>query len=317
MTTHSPLVSVVIPTFNQPAYLAEAIKSALDQTLQDREIIVVNDGSTDNTLECLAAFDNQVRVVSQANSGIGAARNRGIAESRGKFVALLDHDDYWSPEKLAVQVAFLEKNASCIAATVPYATSNAPGISVFDLDQVSGPDRIVQNPFYHLARGRLFVGTSALMFDRVRATGVQYGTTRGAIEDVQFHVGLISRGSIGIAGDSVLAVWRVHESNASKKTNYTYFGIKLLRAMDARGELGNFTGMQRQQLDEYLCHMGRIASVHQLMGGNRFRGAEIYFREFVDQARMGRFKFLLGYPLTLLMPHGVIMRQLAQKEVPS
>jgi glycosyltransferase involved in cell wall biosynthesis len=315
MTTHSPLVSVVIPTFNQPAYLAEAIRSVLSQTLQDREIVVVNDGSTDNTLESLAAFENKIRVVSQANSGIGAARNRGIAESRGKFVALLDHDDYWMPEKLATQAAFLEKNPSCIAATVPYATSNAPEVSVFDIDQVSGPDRIIREPFYHLARGRLFIGTSALMFDRARAEGVTYGTMRGAIEDVQFHVGLISRGSVGIAGDSVLAVWRVHQFNASKKPSYTYFGIKLLRAMDTRGELGKFEGKQRRQLDEYLCHMGRIASVHQLMGGNRFRGAEIYFREFVDQARIGRIKFLLGYPLSLLMPQGVIKRQLAQKEV--
>src|SRR5580704_3966859 len=136
MTTHSPLVSVVIPTFNQPAHLAEVIRSLLSQTLQDREIVVVNDGSTDNTLESLAAFENKIRVVSQANSGIGAARNRGIAEARGKFVALLDHDDYWMPEKLAAQVDFLEKNPSCIAATAPYATSNAPEVSVFDIDQV-------------------------------------------------------------------------------------------------------------------------------------------------------------------------------------
>jgi glycosyltransferase involved in cell wall biosynthesis len=315
MTTHPPLVSVVIPTFNQPAYLVEAINSVLRQSLEDREVIVVNDGSTDNTLETLSAFGEQIRVVSQANSGIGVARNRGIAEASGKFVALLDHDDYWAPRKLAEQVDFLEKNPECIAATVPYANSNAPEISIFDPDQVSGPDRIVRDPFFHLARGRLFMGTSALMFDRARAAGLQYGVMRNAVEDVQFHIGLISRGLVGIAGHSVLAVWRVHQSNASRKRDYTYLGMKLLRAMDARGELGNFTGLQRRHLDEYLCQLGRVASVQQLLAGNRFRGFEMYFREFVHQALICRISFLLGYPLLLLMPHAMIVRCYARRRM--
>ena len=99
-----PLVSVIVPAYNRAAYLAQAIDSVLAQTYAQREIIVVDDGSTDGTGEMAAGYGARIHLIRQPNAGAAAARNFGIAQSRGPLIALLDSDDRWRPEKLARQV---------------------------------------------------------------------------------------------------------------------------------------------------------------------------------------------------------------------
>lgn len=113
MTSSSatPLVSCIIACYNRPDYVREAIQSALDQTYPNLEIIVVDDGSTDDTPEVLASYGDKIKVVRQANSGTAAARNAGIAVSHGKYLAWLDSDDAWLPQKIAVQVEVAERHA--------------------------------------------------------------------------------------------------------------------------------------------------------------------------------------------------------------
>ncbi len=102
-------VSVIIPTYNRVALVQEAVASVLAQTWQDFEVLVVDDGSTDHTVAALAPFAGQVRVVRRpSRGGVSAARNRGIAAARGQWLAFLDSDDLWLPEKLSRQWAFLE-----------------------------------------------------------------------------------------------------------------------------------------------------------------------------------------------------------------
>ncbi|MBK7801068.1 MAG: glycosyltransferase [Chloracidobacterium sp.] len=98
-------VSVVIPTYNYGRFIAEAIGGALGQTLEPVEIIVVDDGSTDDTEKVVREFGNRVRYIRQENAGVCAARNRGVAESSGEYIAFLDADDIWLPEKLEKQIA--------------------------------------------------------------------------------------------------------------------------------------------------------------------------------------------------------------------
>jgi len=102
----SPVVSVVIPAYNADTWLAEAIQSVLDQSWQDFELIVVNDGSTDRTTEVVRGFKNRrISCISQENRGLSSARNTGIRGARGEFIALLDADDKFKPEKLTRQLA--------------------------------------------------------------------------------------------------------------------------------------------------------------------------------------------------------------------
>src|SRR6476646_4858301 len=105
--------SIVIPCYNGERWLADAIQSCLAQTARDLEVIVVDDGSTDNSREVAtreAMADARVKVITQENQGVGAARNAGLAMAAGEYVNFLDADDLLEPEKLAEQGAVLDEN---------------------------------------------------------------------------------------------------------------------------------------------------------------------------------------------------------------
>jgi glycosyltransferase involved in cell wall biosynthesis len=104
-----PLVSAIIPTYNRASLVTEAIDSILEQTFRNIEIIVVDDGSTDDTQDRLAQYGDRIRVITQDNSGPASARNRGITAARGDLIAFLDSDDRWLPTKVARQVALLSR----------------------------------------------------------------------------------------------------------------------------------------------------------------------------------------------------------------
>lgn len=102
-----PLVSVIIPCHNQAQYLPDALESLLTQSLQDWECIIVDDGSSDNTIEVASAYalrDSRIRLVPQKNRGVAGARNRGIDEAKGDWFQFLDSDDLLLPNKLAIQL---------------------------------------------------------------------------------------------------------------------------------------------------------------------------------------------------------------------
>jgi glycosyltransferase involved in cell wall biosynthesis len=109
MAPSSPTVSVVIPTYRHDAFVVQTLDSVFAQTFSDIEVIVVNDGSPDDTAALLRPIAQQgrIRYLEQANVGQAFARNRGMAEARGEFIGLLDDDDLWPPDKLAWQVEVL------------------------------------------------------------------------------------------------------------------------------------------------------------------------------------------------------------------
>ena len=105
-----PKVSVVIPAYNCEKFISTAIESVLSQTYGDYEIVVVNDGSTDKTDEILSRYTPKIKKIYQPNKGIAEARNTGVANAEGEYIAFLDGDDAWLPDRLKMQVDLLEKN---------------------------------------------------------------------------------------------------------------------------------------------------------------------------------------------------------------
>lgn len=126
-----PLVSIVIPVYNGSNYLAEAIDSALAQTYENIEIIVVNDGSKDDgaTEKVALSYGDKIRYIAKENGGVSSALNRGIAEMKGEYFSWLSHDDIYLPEKIAKQVSLIENEKDIILCSGSLMDMN--GVSIF------------------------------------------------------------------------------------------------------------------------------------------------------------------------------------------
>lgn len=203
----STSVSVVIPAYNAERFLRDALESAVRQTLAPMEILVIDDGSTDETGR-LAASVQGVRCIRQSNAGVSAARNRGIEEARGEFVALLDADDAWMPEKLAVQLTGLRSNQFAFSART-------------ETDELLKPVRIARGGFPgSLLEGLLFhgnvVGTpSSVMAPRqalLDAGG--FDPRLSMCADWDMWIRLATRLS-GAYSDESLVLYRLHQGSMS------------------------------------------------------------------------------------------------------
>lgn len=181
-------VSIITPTYNRANLLSRALDSALRQSFQSFELLVIDDGSTDETAELMARYtarDSRVRyLVQPANAGVSAARNRGFREARGRFFALLDSDDEWCREKLKRQVAAFE--------TMP------PEVGlIYTAVETLGPDRWIHHPEHQgdlserLLVQNVIHGTSSVMLRReaVEQTG-EFDEGIPAVEDWDYWIRL-------------------------------------------------------------------------------------------------------------------------------
>jgi glycosyltransferase involved in cell wall biosynthesis len=155
------LVSVIIPNYNQAQYVRDAIQSVLDQTLRSFEIVVVDDGSTDNSREVVAAFGSQVRYIWQENQGLAGARNTGIRAARGEFIGLLDADDQWLPTFLEIMFALTDQHPE---AAVYYCCARGMDVDGHDLPQIfGGPDRPPDTMYQTLLRANFLIPSTIVM----------------------------------------------------------------------------------------------------------------------------------------------------------
>ncbi|HEX9930540.1 MAG TPA: glycosyltransferase family A protein [Pyrinomonadaceae bacterium] len=138
---NQPSVSVIIPNYNYGRFLSEAIDSVLAQTYSNVEIVVVDDGSSDNSLEILAEYEKKgIKVVRQKNSGVGAARNTGVKNSSGDLIAFLDADDVWLPRKIEKQVERLLSNRDFGLVTCAIREFDAAGNTIYGETHAKGKE---------------------------------------------------------------------------------------------------------------------------------------------------------------------------------
>ena len=133
-----PKVSVVIPVYNGARTIGRALESVFAQTFRDFEIIVVNDGSTDDTASVLAGYGDRIQVVSQSNRGVSAARNAGLRVSVGEYLVFLDDDDEWMPEMLARCTAVLDEDPDCVLVYTGVLKVDLTGMPTPDQEPLTG-----------------------------------------------------------------------------------------------------------------------------------------------------------------------------------
>ncbi len=139
-------VSVIIAVYNGAATIGRALASVFVQTFTDYEVVVVNDGSTDDTASVLSRYGDRIRVITQPNRGLSAARNAGVRASRGEYVAFVDDDDQWMPEKLARCVPVLDADPECALAYTLALKVDAQGELISSQSQTDGPPNGVESP---------------------------------------------------------------------------------------------------------------------------------------------------------------------------
>ena len=206
----SPLVSVIIPTYNRAATIAEAVESVLCQTHREIEVVVVDDGSTDSTLEVLCAFGDRIQVIRQKNAGPSAARNRGVRESMGEIIAFLDSDDLWLPDKIRQQVELMEQGGEGMCCCVCNAESKdldgKPEGTSFELAgfRPGIPRGEWLNPGEVLATGFLLfnqvVAVRRAAFEKVGG----FKTSLRLLEDFDLAIRLSSQGKWGFICDPLV-----------------------------------------------------------------------------------------------------------------
>ena len=145
------MMSVIIPLYNKEKTVANTIQTVLGQTFRDFEIVIVDDGSTDGSAgEVGKIDDSRIRLIRQQNAGVSAARNKGVEEAMGEYVAFLDADDEWKPDYLATQYALTQKYPDCGVFAVNYETRDAQGKTTPTIIRklpFSGSDGILTNYF--------------------------------------------------------------------------------------------------------------------------------------------------------------------------
>lgn len=210
-----PQVSVIIPTYNRGSFISAAIESVLNQTYKDYEILVVDDGSTDNTKANVARYGGPVRYIYQPNQGVSAARNKGIKHAIGTYISFLDSDDVFLPMKLEEQMNYIRNHPDCKFIYSWYYKTNANGDIKMLRKNVSCKNQ--EHLQYCLITRRLGIRTSTVLihkecFEKAGLFNPNYWRS----QDWDMWLRLAAHYS-GACIETPLAKYVLHDSNVSYK----------------------------------------------------------------------------------------------------
>lgn len=264
-------VSVVIPVYNGERFLMEALRSVLDQTLRPLEVTVVDDGSTDGSLAIAQTFEEHhpsVRVISQPNAGVSAARNRGAKDASGRWMAFLDADDVWCPGKLETQMKVLDCNRDIVILGGPmqYLSVTGPLNALVGESDVSGRQDEIAS-----ARLMPFQISGALIRRDCYLNVGGFDETIQLAEDIDMIARVAVFGTVS-ATDHVVGHYRLHNSSASSTRFFALRrGVRFVRSrLEAERAGGDIAAEQfrdsrltfRQRSDDVTMYLFRQAGVH-------------------------------------------------------
>jgi len=287
-----PFFSVIIPSYNRGPYIADTIDSVLAQRETDHEIIVVDDGSTDSTLDVLARFGDRIRVLRQENAGPGAARTLGMRAARGAYVAFLDSDDLWPPWTLSTQRAMIERHGGpAIVATRQEDIRTTAEVGAFVEEPV-----VARRYDDFLASPRGWWLPSGMAIHRETALAVGGFTDRIRIcEDADFWLRLGTAPGFVAVERPVCIGYRVHGGNISSSWTGRVHGVRTLMATERDGGYPGGRDRRSQRRD-YICRHARPISLGAARGGETAGGWRLYRETFGWHLLQGRWRYLAAFP---------------------
>lgn len=206
------LVSIITPCYNGSKYVSETIESVLKQTYKNWEMLIVDDGSKDNSAEIISSYaknDNRIRLIQQPNGGSANARNHAIREAQGQYITLLDADDLWEPNFLEEQIQFLkEKNAELIYSSFIMIDENSKVILK--------PYRIKEKVTYKQMLVTDYIPTVSGFYDCSRIGKVYlHEELKSLLDDYAFWIDIIKETKIAYGNPKILARYRVLANSAT------------------------------------------------------------------------------------------------------
>lgn len=293
-----PLFSVIIPTYNRLEYLKEALISVWTQRFSDFELIVVDDGSTDNTAAFVSSLGSRARVHTHTNLGPATARNHGARLACGEYIAFLDSDDLWLPWTLACFARLIEKHSrpSVLGAKLVEFTTKEDLAVVREMTMRSDsfPD------YYSSHASGYYVGAGMLVVRRdefLRVGGFSEQQMNCEDHDLMMRLGE-SIGFVQIL-DPITLGWRRHSGSVTLNTKRNLDGVRFM----LRQELGGMYpgGIERQnERRRILTSHFRSVTLRCLHHGMRAEAWAIYQASFQWHVALGRWKYLIGFPLKAL-----------------
>lgn len=282
-----PLVSVIIPNYNYAQYVGEAVESALSQTYSPIEVIVVDDGSTDCSLDLLKGFGSSIKLIVQKNAGVSEARNRGVQESTGTLIAFLDADDAWFAQKLEKQVMQFELDPAL----------GMSHVGVVDIDEQGreirrhsdGLEGNISRELLLFERPAILGGGSGVMIrkDAFQACG-GFDTRLSTSADWDLFYQISDRFRVEFIPE-VLVRYRIHGSN--------------MHGNIARMESEMLAGFEKafKDTDDEDLRRNSYGNLHRVLSGSYFRAGE--YGQFIRHAlksisfRPANVRYFLRFPL--------------------
>ena len=286
--------SVIIPTYNRQELLRQALDSVWAQTFTDYEVIVVDDGSADGTLDYLNSLGDRVQVLRQANQGPGAARNLGLSIARGDYIAFLDSDDLWFPWSLTIYARVIEQNGA------PSFIAGKPKVFLDYADLGSIAEELLDLLKFqdYLASGdewRWF-GVSSFVVNRqalLHVGGFTNDRVNGEDADLALRLG-VSSGFVQICSPPTFG-YRSHTGNITKDTQKSLAGF---RRMIQEEQSGNYPGGPARSCERWriITRHVRPTMVSCLQQRMNREAWSLYGKTFGWHLLLGRWKCLLGFP---------------------
>lgn len=288
------LFSVVIPTYNRAHYLKKTLESVLAQDCQDFEIIVVDDGSTDDTTQVLESFGDKIRVFHQQNQGPGVARNLAVKNSTGEYIACLDSDDLWFPWTLTTYVRIIKENnrPTLIAGTLVYFWNEAElsGLTLKPLNLETFAD------YYAASQSGYYCGACQMMIRRdvLQEVGgfVEDKALNNEDHDLVMRLGT-APGFVHVTAPAMIA-YRQHPESFGRDLSKNFTGTFRLVQME---KAGHFPGGKDRRGDRrrFITLYIRPVSIALLRQKEYQKAWALYRQTFTWNLAQGRFRYLAGF----------------------